>query len=91
VAILRRHLLDKVPVSDLCVSATLNKQSSLDMAKNHHSTKPKRRNGSGKSKDTQRVKANMAKIRNSNGTRVERRSVDLRRENTRMLVTRKVS
>jgi hypothetical protein len=63
VAILRRHLLDKVPVSDLSVSATLNKQSSLDMAKNHHSTKPKRRNRSGKSKDTQRVKGNMAKIK----------------------------
>lgn len=63
VAILRRHLFDKVPVSDLCVSATLNKQSSLDMAKNHYSTKPKRRNRSGKRKDTQRIKANMAKIK----------------------------
>jgi hypothetical protein len=30
-------------VSDLCVSATLKKQSSLDMAKNRYSTKPKRR------------------------------------------------
>jgi hypothetical protein len=69
----------------------LNKQSSLDMAKNRCSTKPNRRNRSGKRKDTQRIKANMAKIKELDGTRVERRSVDLRRENTRMLVTRKVS
>lgn len=33
------------------------------MAKNHYSTKPKRRNRSGKRKDTQRIAANMAKIR----------------------------
>jgi len=33
------------------------------MAKNHYSTKPKRRNRSGKRKDSQRIAANMAKIR----------------------------
>ena len=33
------------------------------MAKNHYSTKPKRRNRSGKRKDTKRIAANMAKIR----------------------------
>jgi len=33
------------------------------MAKNHYSTKPKRRNRSGKRKDTQRIAATMAKIR----------------------------
>ena len=33
------------------------------MAKNHYSTKPKRRNVSGKRKDTRRIAANMAKIR----------------------------
>jgi hypothetical protein len=33
------------------------------MAKNHYSTKPKRRNRSGKRKDNQRIAANMAKIR----------------------------
>lgn len=33
------------------------------MAKNHYSTKPKRRNRSGKRKDTRRIAANMAKIR----------------------------
>jgi hypothetical protein len=33
------------------------------MAKNHYSTKPKRRNRSGKRKDTQCIKANMAKIK----------------------------
>lgn len=33
------------------------------MSKNHYSTKPKRRNRSGKRKDTQRIAANMAKIR----------------------------
>ena len=33
------------------------------MAKNHYSTKPKRRNRSGKRKDTQRIAANMAKIK----------------------------
>src|SRR5580700_3312289 len=35
----------------------------LDMAKNHYSTKPKRRNRSGKRKDTRRIAANMAKIK----------------------------
>lgn len=34
-----------------------------DMAKNHYSTKPKRRNRSGKRKDTPRIAANMAKIK----------------------------
>lgn len=33
------------------------------MAKNHYSTKPKRRNRSGKRKDTRRIEQNMAKIR----------------------------
>ena len=33
------------------------------MAKNHYSTKPKRRNISGKRKDSQRIADNMAKIR----------------------------
>jgi hypothetical protein len=33
------------------------------MAKNHYSTKRKRRNRSGKRKDTQRIAANMAKIK----------------------------
>ena len=33
------------------------------MAKNHYSTKPKRRNRSGKRSDTRRIAANMAKIR----------------------------
>lgn len=35
------------------------------MAKNHYTTKAKRRNRSGKRKDTQRIAANMAKIRTS--------------------------
>jgi hypothetical protein len=34
-----------------------------DMAKNHYTTKPKRRNRSGKRKDTRRIAANMSKIR----------------------------
>jgi len=33
------------------------------VAKNHYSTKPKRRNRSGKRKDTRRIAANMAKIK----------------------------
>jgi hypothetical protein len=33
------------------------------MAKNHYATKPKRRNISGKRKDTKRIAENMAKIR----------------------------
>jgi len=33
------------------------------MSKNHYVTKPKRRNISGKRKDTRRIAANMAKIR----------------------------
>ena len=33
------------------------------MSKNHYSTKPKRRNRSGKRKDTRRIAANMAKIK----------------------------
>jgi hypothetical protein len=33
------------------------------LSKNHYSTKPKRRNISGKRKDTPRIAANMAKIR----------------------------
>lgn len=33
------------------------------MAKNHYTTKAKRRNISGKRKDTERIAANMAKIR----------------------------
>ena len=33
------------------------------MAKNHYVTKPKRRNRSGKRKDTKRIGANMAKIK----------------------------
>ncbi len=33
------------------------------MAQNHYTTKTKRRNRSGKRKDTQRIAANMAKIR----------------------------
>jgi hypothetical protein len=33
------------------------------MAKNHYVTKAKRRNRSGKRKDTQRIAANMAKIK----------------------------
>jgi len=33
------------------------------MAKNHYSTKPKRRNRPGKRKDTKRIAANMARIR----------------------------
>jgi len=45
-------------------SATLKKQAKEpDMAKNHYTTKPKRRNRSGKRKDTQRIAANMAKIK----------------------------
>jgi len=38
------------------------------MAKNHYSTKPKRRNRSGKRKDTKRIAANMAKIRELEGS-----------------------
>jgi hypothetical protein len=34
-----------------------------EMAKNHYVTKAKRRNRSGKRKDTKRIAANMAKIR----------------------------
>jgi len=34
-----------------------------DMSKNHYSTKPKRRNRSGKRKDTRRIAENMAKIK----------------------------
>ena len=37
------------------------------MAKNHYSTKPKRRNRSGKRKDSKRIAANMAKIRDLEG------------------------
>ena len=33
------------------------------MSKNHYSTKPKRRNRSGKRKDSKRIAANMSKIR----------------------------
>jgi len=33
------------------------------MAKNHYVTKPKRRNRSGKRKDSKRIAANMARIR----------------------------
>jgi hypothetical protein len=33
------------------------------MAKNHYTTKAKRRNRSGKRKDTQRIAANMTKIK----------------------------
>jgi hypothetical protein len=33
------------------------------MSKNHYSTKPKRRNRSGKRKDTRRIAENMAKIK----------------------------
>jgi len=33
------------------------------MAKNHYLTKPKRRNRSGKRKDTKRIAANMARIK----------------------------
>jgi hypothetical protein len=33
------------------------------VAKNHYSTKPKRRNRSGKRKDSERIAANMAKIK----------------------------
>ena len=33
------------------------------MAKNHYSTKPKRRNRSGKRKDSKRIAENMAKIK----------------------------
>lgn len=45
-------------------SETLNKRKKdLLMAKNHYSTKPKRRNRSGKRKDTRRIEQNMAKIR----------------------------
>jgi hypothetical protein len=38
------------------------------MSKNHYSTKPKRRNRSGKRKDSQRIAANMAKIREREGS-----------------------
>ncbi|HKS75678.1 MAG TPA: hypothetical protein VJQ82_20875 [Terriglobales bacterium] len=37
------------------------------MAKNHYTTKPKRRNRSGKRKDTRRIAANMAKIKEREG------------------------
>jgi hypothetical protein len=33
------------------------------MSKNHYTTKAKRRNRSGKRKDTQRIAANMAKVK----------------------------
>jgi hypothetical protein len=39
------------------------------MSKNHYVTKPKRRNRSGKRKDSRRIAANMAKIKD-----LERRS-----------------
>ena len=41
------------------------------MAKNHYTTKAKRRNRSGERKDTKRIAANMAKIREleSSGTK----------------------
>ena len=38
------------------------------MAKNHYTTKAKRRNRSGKRKDTQRIADNMTKIRNLEGS-----------------------
>jgi hypothetical protein len=41
------------------------------MSKNHYSTKPKRRNRSGKRKDTRRIAENMAKIKE-----LERRSAE---------------
>jgi hypothetical protein len=45
-------------------SATLGKAAKeASMAKNHYVTKPKRRNRSGKRKDTKRIAANMATIR----------------------------
>jgi hypothetical protein len=45
-------------------SATLKgRAKESEMAKNHYTTKPKRRNRSGKRKDTRRIAANMAKIR----------------------------
>jgi hypothetical protein len=34
-----------------------------DMSKNHYTTKSKRRNRSGKRKDTRRIAANMAKVK----------------------------
>jgi hypothetical protein len=40
-----------------------------DMSQNHYITKPKRRNRSGKRKDTRRIAANMAKVKE-----LERRS-----------------
>jgi len=38
-------------------------QGRREMSKNHYSTKPKRRNRSGKRKDTPRIAKNMAKIK----------------------------
>jgi hypothetical protein len=42
------------------------------MAKNHYVTKAKRRNRSGKRKDTKRISANMAKIREIEGSESKR-------------------
>src|SRR5215510_5609825 len=50
-------------------SATLRERTQeSDMAKNHYTAKPKRRNRSGKRKDTRRIAANMAKIRQLEGS-----------------------
>jgi hypothetical protein len=51
------------------ISGKLTKEpQGTNMAKNHYSTKPKRRNRSGKRKDTKRIAANMAKIRELEGS-----------------------
>lgn len=42
------------------------------MAKNHYVTKAKRRNRSGKRKDTKRIASNMAKIRGIEGSESKR-------------------
>jgi hypothetical protein len=55
--------------TDLCCYAVLRQYEKRehikewDMSKNHYSTKPKRRNRSGKRKDTRRIAENMAKIK----------------------------
>lgn len=56
------YWLDSGPGRHVCYTEQANNKESR-MAKNHYVTKPKRRNRSGKRKDTKRIAANMAKIR----------------------------
>jgi hypothetical protein len=61
VALTRRSRAGKLFSQPYFINTEIAKEQ--DMAKNHYSTKPKRRNRSGKRKDTPRIAANMAKIK----------------------------